>query len=147
MGKFIAEWSAIGKGIYHANAQKVADEIMSIGDEAKPQEIVEKAKDESTELHKCFTWDDKEAAERWRIQQARHIVTCLVIRKEEENKDKPEIRIFHKNDCGGYKPAEYVFTHADEHEKLLQAAYAELAMFKKKYASLQELDWLLEQFP
>lgn len=143
----IASWSEVGRFLYRADAQKVADEILSIGSEATPRQIVEKAADSNTELHKCFTWDDQVAAEKWRLQEARHIVSCLVIHRDEENADKPEIRYFHKNDQGGYKPAEYIFTHADEHEKLLQGAYADLTAFKRKYANLQELDWLLEQLP
>ena len=43
-----AEWRI--KGIYKADAQKVADEI---GDKkVTPQEILEKARDETSELHK-----------------------------------------------------------------------------------------------
>ena len=143
-----ATWSKVGKGLYHADAQKVANEIMAIGDEATPQQIVDKAKDKGTELNKCFTWDDKDAADKWRLHQARNIVCCLVIKRTEDQVDKPEIRFFHKNEPGsGYKPATYIFTHADEHAKLLQAAYAELASFKKKYSNLQELSWLIEQIP
>lgn len=129
--------------MYHADAQKVAEEILSIGAEASPRQIVEKASDRDTELHKCFTWDNKAAAEKWRLHEARHIVSCLVIHRDEEHSDKPEIRYFHKNDMGGYKPAEYIFSHADEHEKLLQQALADLQAFKNKYQSLQELDYIL----
>lgn len=142
-----ATWSKVGQSLYKADAQKVADEIMAIGDEATPHQIVDKAKDKSTELHKCFTWDNKVAAEKWRLQEARNIVGCLVFTRTEEQQDKPEIRFFHKNDGGGYKPSTYVFTHAEEHEKLLQCAMAELAAFKRKYKNLTELDWLLEQLP
>lgn len=126
----------------------MANEIMEIGAEATPRQIVDKAADKNTELHKCFTWDDKDAADKWRLHQARNIVCCLVIQRTEEQADKPEIRFFHKNESGsGYKPATYIFTHADEHEKLLQAAYAELSAFKRKYANLQELDWIISQIP
>lgn len=138
-----AEWSKIGEAIYNADAQKVAEEIMSIGPEAKPCQIVEKARDKATELHKCFDWDDTIAAEKWRIQQARHVTSCLVIRREEVRENVPEIRFFHKNDNDGYKAATFIFTHKDEHEKLLQAAYADLQAFKRKYESLQELDYIL----
>lgn len=139
-----AEWSKIGKAFYNADAQKVAEEIMSIGQDVKPQQIVDKARDKSTELHKCFTWDDKTAADKWRLHEARNVVCCLVIHREPEQQDKPEIRYFHKNDDSGYKVASYIFTHADEHEKLLQAAYADLQAFKRKYESLQELDYILQ---
>ena len=62
--KWLDEFKSLYKG---ADAQLVADEIMSIGDAATPQQIVEKARDEATELHKCFTWDDRIAAEKYRL--------------------------------------------------------------------------------
>lgn len=147
MQTFTAEWNRVGSALYKANAQRVAEEIISIGPEAKPQQIVDKARNKETELHKCFTWDNKAAADKWRLHEARNVVGCLVIHRDEQHENKPEIRYFHKNDSGGYKPASFVFTHADEHEKLLQAAYSDLQAFKRKYESLQELDWLIEQFP
>ena len=60
----LATW---GTYRFKADAQKCADEIMEICDElesATPQQILDKARDSNTELHKCFTWDDTEAAEK-----------------------------------------------------------------------------------
>ena len=34
--------------------QKVAEEIMGIGESATPRQIVDRARDEKSELHKCF---------------------------------------------------------------------------------------------
>ena len=48
----ITSWKI--KGIFKADAQKVSEEIAEIGETVEPSEIVEKARDESTELHKCF---------------------------------------------------------------------------------------------
>lgn len=50
-----------------ADAQKVADEILAIGKSATTAQILDKARDEKTELHKCFDWNDAEAAEKWRM--------------------------------------------------------------------------------
>ena len=99
-------WAAgIGESKYKGiSAVKVYDEIVSIGDSATPEQIVEKARDESTELHKCFTWDDADAAEKWRKQEARQIRHFLVIRDETDTA-QPELRAFHFNASGeGYKP-------------------------------------------
>lgn len=145
--KLEATWSKIGEAIYNADAQKVAEEIEAIGSDVKPAQIVEKARDSNTELHKCFDWDDTIAAEKWRLHQARHITGCLVIRRTEERENMPEIRYFHKNDSGGYKPAEHIFRKQSEYEKLLQRALAELDAFRRKYSNLEELQYLIEQFP
>ena len=69
----VAKWKE-GIGFYKGiSAQKVAEEIASIGESATPQQIVDRARDENSELHKCFEWDDSIAAENWRKQQARII--------------------------------------------------------------------------
>ena len=121
--------------------QKVADEIVAIGDSATPEQIVEKAKDSSTELHKCFTWNDTEAAEKWRKYEARKICCNLIIREVFDD-NKPPVRYLYKTDAGGYKPSKHIFTDTDEHQKLLAKAHGELKAFKVKYGMLQELDYI-----
>ena len=134
-----------GFGFYDADAQKVAEEIMSIGDSATPQQIVDAARDENSELHRCFTWDDTEAADKWRLQEARQITYHLVIKDDRpEMEDKPATRFFYKTtEDDGYKPTSTIFKNMEEHAALLQRAYAELAAFKRKYGHLQELSEIL----
>lgn len=127
-----------------ADAQKVADEILAIGKSATTAQILDKARDEKTELHKCFDWDDAEAAEKWRMQQARHIVCNLVI-KEKTDAPKPEVRVFFKTDDeSGYKPTVLIMQDKDEYRKLLDRALAELNSFRSKYKTLVELDGVFD---
>lgn len=141
----VASWKS-GLRLFCADAQKVANEISEIGESATPQEILEKGRNPATELHKCFEWDDSKAAEKFRIEQARTIVRCLVIRETEEPKEqKPEIRMFYKTSGGeGYKPTTIIMQDKDEYQKLLERAYAELSSFKNKYRSLAELDGIFD---
>ena len=126
------------------NPQKVADEILSIGDDVTPQQIVDAARDEGTELHRCFIWDDYKAAELYRLTQARTIVCNLVIKRPESEEEQPKVRYFYKAESSqGYKPSTYIFHVPDEYEKLLKQAYAELHAFKQKYNSLKELEEIL----
>lgn len=140
MGK-IADWK-IG-GIFHADEDKVAEEIESIGYGATTRQIYEMAKDEGTELHKCLTWDDREAAEKWRLHEVRMVCNLLVIHQEDE--EATPIRYFlqleHEQE---YKPTKRIVQNMDEYQKMLQRAYAELAAFKRKYSSLRELDYILK---
>lgn len=137
----IATWKM--PGLFKADAQKVAEEIKSIGDEVTAEQIVELARDEETELHKCFDWNDQTAAEKWRKQQARQILCYLVIKEETPEENAVPLRVFYKNDNDGYKPSEKIFRQPDEYQKLLQAAYSELRAFKAKYARLKELSEIL----
>lgn len=129
-------------GYYKADANLVAQEIMSI-ENATPQNILEAAKNPESELHKCFTWDDTVAAERWRLYEARKIVCSLVIAKKEDSQEPTNIRILHKTDGNGYKPIQFIVQQKGEYEKLLQRAFEELRVFKKKYSSLSELEEIM----
>ena len=141
----IATWRT--PGIFKADAQKVCDELREIGEEFTPEEIVDAARDEETELHKCFEWDDKKAAHGYRLQQARILTSQLVFKREVKDDAPPPapVRVFNKTDNnGGYKIPERTFKVQEEYEALLQRALAELHAFKVKYAALKELDFILE---
>ena len=140
-----AKWKE-GYGFFSkADANKVAQEIRSIGDDATTQQIVDKARDESTELHKCFEWDDSVAAEKYRLVQARYVVCQLVIKEDEVPTDRPEVRFFYKPDkAEAYKPTQVIVRKEDEYQKLLAQAWAELQAFKVKYAMLNELQEIFE---
>ena len=140
----IAKWSATGTR-FGADAQKCYEEIMEICDDfesATPQAVLEKARDESAELHKCFTWDDTKAAEKWRIQEAKLITANLVVnyKKEDSQNEKPEIiRAFFRTDSSihaGYKRTIEIIKDEDEYAGLLMVAKKELKQFKDKYSIL-----------
>lgn len=140
----VATWRS-GPCVFKADAQKVADEISSIGLSVKPEEIVDKARDESTELHKCFEWDDTKAAEKYRVYQARQIVCHLIVKEVNNEPQKQEVRFFYKTDSQeGYKPVSYIMRNEDEYQKLLDRALSELKAFEKKYSALKELDGLFD---
>lgn len=138
----IAKWKNGAR--YSADAQKCMDEIFEICHDigsALPSDILDKAKDEETELHKCFTWDDSVAAEKYRLQEARKLVTLMVIKEDPAPVERPEIRVFYKTyDNSGYKPTELIFKQDDEYNELLKRAQRELRAFKAKYSMLREFD-------
>lgn len=124
-------------GIYKADAQKVADEIGV--DKITPEEIIEKAKDKNTELHKCFEWNDTIAAEKYRLQQARNVLSMLVYEKKEEV--EVPVRVYSlTNETKTYQPSISFMFREDEYQGLLKRAKAELEAFKRKYHTLTELE-------
>lgn len=129
-------------GLYKGDAEKCFSEIQSIGESASPQQILEKARDSATELHKCFEWDDTVAAEKYRLQQARQIVCSLVYKKtEEEPKESPKIRVMqHIVSESGYKPVKVIIQNQDEYTQLLMQAKTELNSFKNRYERIVELE-------
>ena len=59
-------------------AQKYGERLEHIAKQnkgkIKPSAVVSDAKDKSSVLHNYFTWDNTEAAEKYRIQQARELI-------------------------------------------------------------------------
>ena len=110
------------------------DSFLESNKKAKPKESV---------IHSCFEWDDRDAAEKYRLQQAgeliRNIVTVCVKKDDEA---KVEVRAFvniKSEDERGYKEITAVVSKQDDYAYLLNCAKRELEAFEKKYAVLQEL--------
>ena len=140
------EWKV--KGIYKANAQAVYDEIQQIGDTYTPEQIVEKATDESTELHKCFEWDDSAAAHKYRLSQAQGIVRCLVLVNEKvEDKELPKVRAIVSTNMreNTYGPAKITVRNVDSYERLKAEALRELEAFRKKYAVIEKIGDIIDE--
>lgn len=62
-----------------ANAQEVGEELEAIQGSLTPERIVDEARNKSLELHKCFEWDNEEAAEKYRITQARDVLRFISV--------------------------------------------------------------------
>lgn len=134
-----AEWKI--KGIYKADAQKVADEIGETN--ITPKEVLEKAKDRNSELHKCFEWDNDVAAEKYRLQQARAIIINLVYVKKD--KQEQPVRCFQiSTEKSVYQPTKQFLVQENEYQSLLARAKSELESFKRRYSMIAELETVLE---
>ena len=142
----VTSWKV--KGIFKADAQKVSEEIAEIGETVEPSEIVNKARNENTELHKCFEWNNDIAAEKYRIQQARNILCNLVFEHKDEPTKQEPIRLMYKTtENEGYKSINLIMQKPDEYKALLNRAYSELQAFKNKYKMLKELKEIFDLIP
>lgn len=136
-------------GIYKADADVIGNEIQSIGNQFTTKDIVDKARDKNTQLHKLFEWNNKIAGEKYRAIQAGDIIRNLVVVKvntESGTSEKTNIRVFVSDNRrnGGYKPITVVLRQQDEYERLLEQAYKELQAFKDKYENLSELSEIFD---
>lgn len=137
-------------GFYKADATKVENELddlrNSLGKDYTPSDIVQKAKDENSEMHSCFEWDDSIAGEKYRESQARNMLRLLVITKEDKGETKKtNIRVVvstGKRD-NTYTPTKLIVKKQDEYEALLERAMSELRAFKQKYSTLSELEEIM----
>ncbi len=134
----MVEWKV--KGLWKADAEAVYKEITALGDSFSPADIVEAARDESSELHKCFEWRDEVAAEKYREHQARMIITQLVVRTETSDNTPVSVRVISSaNEVNTYVPTKMLIKSESDYADLLARAKRELQAFQQKYSTLSEL--------
>lgn len=127
-------------GLFKADAERVYDEIQEIGDSYTADDILEKAKDENTELHKCFDWDDSIAAYKWRRHTARQICTSLVLKVVESEHEPPKkFRVIQNTREGdGYEPSVRIYANPRKMNILLERMKEDSRRFIDRYKSLPE---------
>lgn len=135
-------WKTIG---FKADPNKVYQEILNIGASASPQSIVDAARDESSELHKCFDWNDATAAESWRRQQARLIVCNLVYTRSSTDDTPTEVRVIESVSRETYKPSVMIIQNDNEYKQVLDRALSELRAWENRYSYIKELVPIIEK--
>lgn len=112
----------------------------------RPADVVAYARNKGTALHDQFTWDDGDAAEKYRLWEARQVIRVHVTVLP--NDAKP-IRAFvslrsDRDTGGGYRTIEDVMAKNSWREELLDQAMAEQQLWQSKYEHLVELAPLFE---
>ena len=128
------------------SAQEAGEELARIECEhggLTPELVVDASRAESAPLHPVFEWNDKKAAERYRIVQAGSLIRNVTVKIEEVPRMEP-VRAFVNVAPVGKRKGVFVsiknaMDDADSRETVIARALAELEKVKEKYASLHEL--------
>lgn len=120
-----------------------------------PEDVVANARAESSPLHEFFTWDDDEAAEKFRLMQAGVLIRRIkitIIRPEpkapegiavdrvralqspESERDTPKDK-----KGGSYLPSATIAKDPELRRALIRTVWRELAAVRKRYAEVAEL--------
>lgn len=127
------------------NADKIQAELMEIakrnGGAISPHAVVEFARNKKTALHSRFTWDDTKAAQEYRLYEARQLLRVYVTVLDGST---APVRAFvslpeDRSREAGYRPIATVMSSEERRASLLAMAFAELEVFRHKYAALSEL--------
>lgn len=133
------KWKNCVSNFHKADAQKCFEEM---GDkDITPEKVLDIARDENTELHKCFEWDDGIAAEKYRLSQARQIIRFLIVKPDERKEEEDNVRVFQiSSEPQTYQPIKMFVENEDEYKVLLKRAKAELVAIRNRYKQLSELE-------
>lgn len=108
-----------------------------------PKDVVEAARSATSPLHPHFEWDDSEAAEKYRLDQARTLIrVCVEFVGNGGSKRRIQAFVSLSSDRhagGGYRSLTQVMAMDDLRAQLLEDALADIDRFRAKYASVAEL--------
>jgi hypothetical protein len=60
-----------------------------------PEMVIDAAADKNSPLHECFTWDNSEAAAKWRIEEARELIRSVRIEVQVEERTIRSVAYVH----------------------------------------------------
>ena len=143
------EW---GTRKYGVSAQIVGELLESIETEkgaVTSKDFLEASRSEDSPTHKLFEWDDKKAAENYRVDVAGRIMNALVVRVTIIESEKPKeakafVRISDEKTGGRYHNLHYALSIPHERDFVLRQALSELMTFKRKYETLSELATVID---
>lgn len=134
------KWNNVG---FNANANKVGQEleIIEATTELTNFNILQYAKThKSSELNKCFEWDDTIAGEKWRMQQANNILASIsIVVTEKEEPVKAFVNIKTHEEKRVFKSIVKVLENDEEYQQLLKKAERDFISYKDKYNKLVEI--------
>lgn len=146
-GDLVYKWKI--DGVWKQDANIVGNELKVLADnnDLSPESVLETARDKDSPLHDLFEWDDRIAAEKYRLSQARRIIQQIVLVNDHPNAETRELRAFvtESRSDGHYQLITTVIEDPDTYEVLLKRAKFELQMFRDKYKAILELKDLFDE--
>src|SRR3989304_4295809 len=106
-----------------------------------PEDVVAFAKNPKTKLHGKFTWDDSDAAKKYRLCQAQQIIRLVITVIPQTNQ---EVRMYvsltgDRLDSGAYRHVIDVLSDSDNKINLIEDVLSELRAFQKKFAVISNV--------
>jgi hypothetical protein len=109
--------------------------------------VVDAARPEASPLHPCFEWDDLRAAELWREEQARHVISSIRILQRDDESETPRVMHAYVNLeetiddelQRGYVPMARVLGDRDLLAQAVAKAGKELKAFEDRYAQFDAI--------
>lgn len=128
-------------GLFPVPAQTAGEELSRIYSERgelQAADVVDESRPEDAPLHPCFEWDDYKAAERYRQQQARNLIDCVVTTQETKSAGQIEVRAY-VHTAGGYHPTQVIVSQKDMHDELIKTALRDLEAFQRRLETFEVL--------
>lgn len=106
------------------------------------QDVVQFARDPATALHSHFEWDDRAGAEQYRLLQAGKMIRGFVTIIAGSNVlVRGYVSLMpDRLNGGGYRPIEAVLKSKSMRAQLIEGAFRDFAIMRRKYEQIQALE-------
>ena len=130
--------------IAQARREELAGLVQQHGGTVTPAQVVAFAENPETAMHTLFTWDDTEAARKYREVEAAKYLRAVVKLIPRENKEPLVVRAFvslstDRRTEHVYRPILDVLGDDERRAVMVEDAKRELVGIRQKYAHLNEL--------
>lgn len=134
----VYEWKAGAR--IPVNAQIAGEMCEELEKEGRltAKNLLDANRSKGAPLHSAFNWDDSEAAELYRESQARHIIACIVVKRDSVAEPVRQFLNVDVNDRR-YHSVDVLLSKEDSAVALYKTALAELESFRRKYSGLKQL--------
>lgn len=145
--KFRVQYAKPRARFAHKDVPVIASELERLASAhggVTPAIVLREAKRSRSKLHRFFDWDDKEAADKWRLEQAGEMIRAVrVVIIDESSGREVAARAYvsvKTRDVGKmYIPTLSAMSDAEYREQVLARALDELRDWQIRYQNLQEL--------
>ncbi len=134
------------------SAELVGDELERLrermGGRLKPPDLVAAAARRSSPLHALFTWDDTEAAVKWRLHEARRVLQGILVEHPRPEQKPVMAYLSTKTEDDGrcYKEARVVMEDPELRARALAECKAMAAAWRRRYRNLEEVIAAVDAF-
>lgn len=123
---------------------KVMEEIEARDGEVTKEAFLEASRPEDSPTHKCFEWDDSVAAEKYRLNQAYHVILDLEVTVAEDtsgSRTPAYVNVIQKtsSESAKYKSIDIAMSDDEMRMNVIRNALSEFEKTKVKYSHLVEL--------
>jgi hypothetical protein len=111
------------------------------------ENLLDSARPENSVMHDCFEWNDTEAAEKYRLLEAKNVINQLVKVVVKKDSEQPREQRAYVNINpqrgfgikGDYISIERAMSEEETRKIVLKRALEELSAYKRKYQEFSEL--------
>lgn len=140
------KWSGRSYPVEAGTVAETVDRIAREHGRCEPGQLVDVARPETSPLHTLFTWNNQEAADKWRTHEARKIISAITVVNihDEQARETPAfISVGHiesTQDAGeGYRPIEVIAANEAFTQEAMRDVMMRLRAMRRRYEAIEAL--------